>query len=80
MVRKLRIIAKNVGERCIAVLALERGGAVEHFINQYAQSPPIDCARMATALDHFWRDVLFCAHKGVCPKIRDARFRVNGGQ
>ena len=77
---KGHVVAKNVGESGVAVLALERGGAEEHFIDEDAKRPPVDGARVAAALDDFGRDVFFGTDKGVGAEVGDAGFGVNGGE
>lgn len=80
MLRELDLIAKNISESCIAVLALEWRGSVKHLVDQDTQRPPVDRASMTTAFDHLRSDVLFRAHERVGPKIGDAGFGIDGGE
>ena len=54
---------ENVGKRRVTVLAFERRRTVQHFVDQNAQSPPVDSTGMPTALYNFRSDVLFGADK-----------------
>lgn len=63
MVWEGNVLAQDVGKGGISVLALERRGSVEHFIDENAQRPPIHCTGVATALDHLGGNVLLGADK-----------------
>ncbi len=73
------VVAENVGERSVSVLALERCGSEEHFVNKDSQSPPVHCTGMAATFDDFWGNVLLCANEGVCTEIGNAGFGINSG-
>lgn len=70
------LLAQNVGKSRITIFAFERSGAVKHFVNENAQSPPIHCTGMPTSLDDLRCDVLFGSNKRVGPEVGNARFRV----
>lgn len=76
--REGHVIPQNVCECRITVLAFERGGTVEHFVDKDTESPPIYGAGMAAAFDNFRGNVFFCSYKGVCAEVGDAGFGVNG--
>jgi hypothetical protein len=74
------ILPQNVCKCSIPVLALERGRAVQHFVNQDAECPPIHSARVAAALDDLGRDVFLGADERIGAEVGDARARVDGRQ
>lgn len=79
MLRELNFIPQNVGESGIAIFSLERRCPIQHLKNQDAQSPPVDSAGVATALDNLGGNVLFRTDKRVRSEIRNARLGVDGG-
>ena len=79
MLREWYIITKNIGECLVAAFALERSGSEEHFIDQYAKRPPVDCAGMTTTLDDFWCNVFFCTDERVGSEVCYAGFGVDCG-
>ena len=70
-------VTEDIGEGGISVLALERRGAEEHLVDQYAQCPPIDGAGVTIAPDHLGCDIFFGADKGIGSEICYTRFGVN---
>ena len=79
MLGKLYFIPQDVGKSSIAILSLERRCPVQHLKDQDAQSPPVDGAGVATALDNLGGNVLFCTDKRVRSEIRYARLGIDGG-
>ena len=75
--RKWNIIPEDVSKSSITVLSLERRGAEKHLVDQNPQGPPIDCARMTTALDDFGSNVFFSANERIGAKVGDAGFGVD---
>lgn len=73
------VIAEDVGECSVSILALERCGSEEHFVNKDPQSPPIHRTGVAAPFNDFWGNVLLCPNKGVCTEIGNAGFGINGG-
>lgn len=71
MVWEGNIFPQDVGKRSVAVLSLKWRCTVKHFVNQDAQRPPIDSARVAAALDNLWRNVFFRADKRVGSEVGD---------
>lgn len=80
MVREGDVLPKDVRKGRIPVLALERGGSVQHLVDENAQSPPVDSAGVAASLDHLRRDVLLSADKRVGPEVGDAGLGIDRGQ
>lgn len=72
MVREWNVLAENVGESGVAVLALEGSSAVKHFVNKDTQRPPVDSTRVAATLNNLWSYVFFGADKRVGSEVRDA--------
>lgn len=79
MLRKLNLIPQNVRKSSIAILSLKRRRPVQHLKDQDAQSPPVNGAGVATALDNLGGNVLFRTNKRVRSEIRYARLGVDGG-
>ncbi len=77
MLRERNIVSQDICECSIPVLALEWCCAVEHFVHQNPQGPPINGTSVSTALDDFWRDVLLGTDKRVCSKVRNASFGID---
>jgi hypothetical protein len=76
------IVLEHIGKRSIPISALERcrcelDVSHNHLVDQDTESPPIDRRGMATAFNHFWRNVLFRPDKRVCPKVGDTRSRIH---
>lgn len=69
MLRERHVITEDIGERLVSVLAFERCGAKEHFVDQYTERPPVHCACVTTAFDDLWCYVLFCSDKGIRPEV-----------
>ena len=79
MLWEWHVIAEYVSEGLIPIFPLEWCGAEEHFIYQYTERPPVNCAGMTAAFDDFWCNVFFGTNERVGSKIRDAGFGVDGG-
>ena len=77
---KRYFITQDICKRGVAVLALERGSAVEHFIDQDAQRPPVDGAGVAATFDHLGRDILLRTDERIRAEVGYARLGVDGGQ
>jgi hypothetical protein len=71
------LVPQNIGKRRVPVLALERRSAVQHFVNQDTERPPIDRTSVSATLDYFWRDVLLRSYERVCPEVVDTRLGVD---
>ena len=69
MLWERHIIAENVSKCLISTFALERCSAEEHFIDEYAERPPVDCASMTAAFDDFWCNVFFRTDERVGTKV-----------
>lgn len=63
------LVPQDVRKSRVPVFALEWCCAVQHLVDENAQSPPVDCTSMPTALDYLWRNVFLCSNKRVCPEI-----------
>jgi len=74
---KRHFIAEYVGKGRITILAFERCRSVKHFIDEYAQGPPIDRAGMSASFDDFGCNILLCSYKRVGPEIIDAGLGVD---
>ena len=72
------LVPENVCKSRVAILALERRGSVQHFVDQDSKGPPIDCTCVSTALDNLWRNVLFGTNERIGSEIVDTGFGVNG--
>lgn len=70
------VIAENIRECSVAVFPFERRGAVEHFVDENAERPPVDGGGVTAAFDDFGGDVFFGADEGVCAEVGDAGFGV----
>ena len=55
------------------IVILERRVASEHFIEQDAESPPIDRKTMTLIQQYFWRNVLGSSANSVCTFFDDLR-------
>ena len=77
MFRKRDIFPKDIGERRIPVLALERRRTVQHLIYQDAQRPPIDRTGVAASLNHLGRDILLRANERVGPEVCRTRLGID---
>ena len=77
MLWERHVIAENVSKRLISAFALEGCSAEEHFVNQYAERPPVDCASMTAAFDDFRCNVFFCTDERVGTKVGYAGFCVD---
>lgn len=51
--------------RVLGVLAAERGVADQHLVHNDPQAPPIACGAIARLEEHFRRDVIRRAHRGI---------------
>ena len=76
---KRYLVPQDVCKCGVSVLSLEWRRAVQHFINQNAQRPPINGACVAASFDDLWCNVLFGSDERVCSKIGDARLGVDDG-
>ncbi len=63
------VVAQDVCESGVTVLALEGCSAEEHLVYQNAKGPPIHGAGVTTAFDHFWGDVLLGPYERVRPEV-----------
>ena len=57
------VVAEDISECGVSVLALERCGSKEHFVDKDPQGPPVNCAGVAATLNNFWSNVFFCPNK-----------------
>lgn len=80
MVGEGDVLAQDVGKRRVTVLALKRRRAIQHLVDQDAQRPPVDGARVPAALNHLGRDVLLRPDERVGAEVGDARLCVDGRQ
>ena len=80
MVRKRNILAQDIGKGSISIFALERRRAVQHFVDENTKSPPVNCARVAAALDDLGGNVLLSADERIGTEICDTGTRINSGQ
>lgn len=78
MFRERHLIPQDVGERCVSILALEWGRAVEHFIHEDTQGPPIHSTGVPAAFDNFRSNVFFGSNEGVSSEVGNAGFSVDG--
>lgn len=63
MVREWNILAQNVGKSSVSILSLEWRRAVKHFVDQNAQRPPVNSARVPGTLNDLGSNVFFRANK-----------------
>lgn len=74
------LIPQYIGKGGVAILALEGRCAIQHFVDEDAESPPIYSAGVAAAFDHFRGNIFFSAHKGIRSEVCDAGFGVDCGE
>lgn len=77
MFRERNVITEDICESGVTVLALERGGTVQHFVNQNTQRPPIYCTSVTATFNDFWCNVFLCADKGIGAEVVDTGFCID---
>lgn len=80
MLWEWHIISQDVGERSIAVLALEGCSTEQHLVDEDPESPPIHRACMSTSLDDLRCDILLGPNEGIRSEVRYTGLRVDCGE
>lgn len=73
------LLFQHIGERQVSVLALERGHAKQHLVDENTQRPPVDRRSVAVPSNHLRSNVLLRADKRVGSEVGNARFGVQLG-